>query len=414
MTSSNVPFESSNPDAEAAEFLGFNLEALSGLAAFVDLSEGFTLGFVETNFARSTDWIVAALKHHPHCQAVQIETVALDDPNLRSLLEELQRIVPTISRLPDKKLVLVVSGLERAIGILGDYTPFVATLNFERDMLAAQIPHPVILVLPDYAMTRIARYAVDFWSWSSGRFRFGADRGQVEVMRSQVWDPTGRLSSDLAPVKRERIALLEQLLMDCAPSGREVAAADVGNCLRILLELGDSYRSLANYPTARAYYQRALELAQEQGKRQREADALLNLGRALPWWNQALQAREYYEAAMEIYRQVGDRLGEANALDSLALASFAAGNYQQALDFHQQALDIFNLIESRYDIAWSLRYLGRTQLKLGDPLTAINFFEQAKSLFENLGMTETANACQQEIQQINQNSNPSAGSVPDI
>ena len=400
MTSSNVPFESSNPDAEAAEFLGFNLEALSGLAAFVDLSEGFTLGFVETNFARSTDWIVAALKHHPHCQAAQIETITLDDPDLRSLREELQRIVPTISRLPDKKLVLVVSGLERAIGLSGDYTPFVATLNFERDMLAAQIPHPVILVLPDYAMTRIARYAVDFWSWSSGRFRFGADRGQVEVMRSQVWDPAGRLSSDLAPVKRERIALLEQLLMDCAPSGREVAAADVGNCLRILLELGASYRSLANYPTARAYYQRALELAQEQGKRQREADALLNLGRALPWWNQALPAREYYEAAMEIYRQVGDRLGEANTLGGLGDYYFSETKYQDALDHYRQALAIVREIDDQYSQGRFLFYIARALAKLDQKFLAQQTYETARQIFADINLDNLVELCDDAIRDI--------------
>jgi tetratricopeptide (TPR) repeat protein len=107
---------------------------------------------------------------------------------------------------------------------------------------------------------------------------------------------------------------------------------------------------------------------------------------------------------MEIYRQVGARLGEANTLDSLALANYAEGNYQNALKFHQQALDIFTLIESRYDIAWSLRYLGKANLQLNNSWQAKELFEKAGKLFEILEMHDSANACQQEIQNITNNS----------
>ena len=191
--------------SEATEFLGFNLDALSGLAAFAGLSEGFTLGFVECGSPQESEWVVEGLKRHPLAAEVQVETIALEDPNLISLCTALVEIIPTIDRSSGRDLVLVVTGLEQAIRIVGEYTAFISTLNFERDILAKQVPYPVILVLSDYAMTRVARYAMDFWAWSSGRFQFERGRAVMDGMRLEVFDPVGRLSHNTAPVKRERV-----------------------------------------------------------------------------------------------------------------------------------------------------------------------------------------------------------------
>ncbi len=37
---------------------------------------------------------------------------------------------------------------------------------------ATDVPHPILFFLPDYALTRLAKYAPDFWAWRRGVFRF--------------------------------------------------------------------------------------------------------------------------------------------------------------------------------------------------------------------------------------------------
>ena len=72
----------------------------------------------------------------------------------------------------DRKLVLVVQGLEATIGTdgVGAYPPVLQDLNFIRDAYRQSVPHPLLFVLPDYAITRVSQYAPDFWAWSSGLF----------------------------------------------------------------------------------------------------------------------------------------------------------------------------------------------------------------------------------------------------
>jgi tetratricopeptide (TPR) repeat protein len=368
---------------EAAEFLGFNLESLAGLAAWADLSEGFTLGFVECGSQREVDWVIDALRRHPLTVDVQIESIALDDPDLKSLCSALVEIVPTIDLISGQELVLVVTGLERAIGIVGEYTSFVSTLNFERDILAKRVPYPVIVVLPDYAMTRVARYAVDFWAWSSGRFRFVRGAGAMAAMRSEVFDPSGRLSSEMAPVKQERLELLAQLLMDCAPSGREVT--DVGYCLSILLELADGHSSLGKRATARLYYQQALDLAQEHHERKSEAQALLRLGIALPWQDNAVQAKGYYDRALAIYLELDDRSGEANASYSIGNVLELQGKWDEALSQYKVAIEIYRQLESRSGEAIMLNAIGSVYNSQGKWEAAIDCYQQSLETMRAIG-----------------------------
>ncbi len=177
-----------------------------------------------------------------------------------------------------------------------------------------------------------------------------------------------------------------------------------------LKAIGDVLQFLDQRQDALNRYETAMEIYRQVGSRLGEANTLKEIGDVLQFLDQRQDALNRYETAMEIYRQVGDRLGEANTLDSFALANFSGENYLKAIECHQQALDIFTLIESRYDIAWSLRYLGKVHLKLGDSWKAKEFFEKAATLFEALEMDDSAQACQQEIKNLNPNIVP--GTLP--
>jgi len=47
-----------------------------------------------------------------------------------------------------------------------------AELNLGRELLQMAAPLPVLFWLPDYAITALTRYALDFWSWRSSLFEF--------------------------------------------------------------------------------------------------------------------------------------------------------------------------------------------------------------------------------------------------
>ena len=73
--------------------------------------------------------------------------------------------------MQDKKLVLIIQGLEKSIGKNGDYPPVLQDLNFVRDAFTNSVPYPIVFFLPDYAIARVVKFAPDFWAWKSGFFR---------------------------------------------------------------------------------------------------------------------------------------------------------------------------------------------------------------------------------------------------
>ena len=77
---------------------------------------------------------------------------------------ELVQAVQRIEINPSKKLILLITGLEKSIGILDEYPDVLVNFNFVRDDLSKTVPHPIVFCLPEYALTRLAKYAPDLWS----------------------------------------------------------------------------------------------------------------------------------------------------------------------------------------------------------------------------------------------------------
>jgi hypothetical protein len=178
-----------NPDQYSAEFLDINLEAINELATFSQVYQGFTLAFAEVNFSLDIQVLLKALKNHPRCQAVQFVVIEITDPELEFVLSELKEGLQQTTIEPDKKIVIVVLGLERAIGFVEtEKTPEVLeNLNFARNVFTEQLPYPVIFVLPDYALTRLARGARDFWAWASAVIAFRSGRQTIEQAHQDVF-----------------------------------------------------------------------------------------------------------------------------------------------------------------------------------------------------------------------------------
>ncbi len=233
-------------------------KAFRQLVAFVNASEGLTIGFVESNFKLDTDAVIDVLGQDPSCQSIQFEVLNFPDPQLRFLRDSIVRALQNLRVEPDKKLVLIVRGLEQSIGMTGDYPPMLQDLNFVRDDFVKSIPHPLLFCLPDYAITRLARYAPDFWAWKSGLFRFQTlPTTQADALSQTLHSEQIHEGLDLKE-KQERIDLLQRLLMEYQPSGHEQTQTNLKTCLNILKELGVLYRSLGDVVKAERMFQDAL------------------------------------------------------------------------------------------------------------------------------------------------------------
>jgi hypothetical protein len=150
-----------------------NLKTFKMLLAFVKAAEGLTIGVIESDIA-DAGTVIKALQEHSDGQAIQFDVMNFPDPNLRFLLDELTDVLPKRPLEVGKKRVLILQDLEHSIGMTGEYPRMLVALNFMRDAYVTDVPHPLLLCLPSYAVTRLGLYAPDFWDWRSGMFLFNS------------------------------------------------------------------------------------------------------------------------------------------------------------------------------------------------------------------------------------------------
>jgi tetratricopeptide (TPR) repeat protein len=366
-----------------------NDEAVQGLLSLLDLSDGFTIAFVECNFWQDGVALVAALseqiENDPEWEDLQILDWEFTEQKLR-LLQEMHGRLEVLPKRKGKKLVLVLRGLENAIAVVGDYPQFLADINFVRDGYIKMVPHPVVFVLPDYAITRFAKYAPDFWAWKSGLFKFKTAQETKDFVEAKIFNSGRVFGSYIKPEKQERIDLLHRLLMEANPSGSDPESnRNASSQINILNELGIAYYSLSEYNRAIEFHQQSLEISRKIGDRNGERSSLGNLGNAYYSLGQYQQAINFYQQSLEILREIGDRHNEAISLCNLGLAYSSLGQYQQAINFYQQSLEILREIGDRNGKAACLNNLGEAYRNLGQYQQAIQFYQQSLETFREIG-----------------------------
>ena len=175
---SKKPFKQLKQDLQSSQlnlgidpFIALNYQQFAELLTFIDFAESLTIGFVEINFTKDIDTIIDALKNHPRSKEIQFCCFDFADADVRFLRDAIIERLTDIARLQDKKLVLIIRGLEKSIGMFGDYPPVLQDLNFVRDAFTNSVPYPIVFFLPDYAIARVVKFAPDFWAWKSVFFR---------------------------------------------------------------------------------------------------------------------------------------------------------------------------------------------------------------------------------------------------
>ncbi|WP_257236662.1 tetratricopeptide repeat protein [Nostoc sp. 'Peltigera malacea cyanobiont' DB3992] len=325
---------------------------------FVDFAEKFTLGFIEINFTPDIDLLIAGLQQNPQCEEIQFVVLDFPEKNLRFLRDELVQQLAKITKETNKKLVLLIRNLEKSIGVFGDYPPVLQDLNFVRDSYRKTVPHPLLFILPDYAISRLAKFAPDFWAWKSGLFRFKT----TEVTRDTAIANT--LNTDInierLPTleQQERIDLLHSLLMEYHPTGEIPRPEHLRNCCNILNELGKAYLSQHKPIKAREYLEKAGKIAKQFPDYSLQIEVINQLGKSYQQQRQFESTNNYHQQALDIAKKQKNRRAVANSLFDLGNVSLDMRQFHQARDYYQQALEILIEFGDRYSSASTYGQLG--------------------------------------------------------
>jgi len=383
-------------EREDRQFLVLNRQVLAELLTFIDFAEGFTLGFVEVNFPPNVEILIQALKSDPKCQDIQFEVLNFSHrPDLKFLRDEIVQQLPILPHDPSRKLVLLIRGLEKSIGVdlQGDYPPVLQDLNFVRDAYKRSVLHPLLFILPDYALTRLTKFAPDFWAWRSGVFLFQTPQTTKDYALVRTLEADRPIDSSKSPESSERIALLESLLMDYRPSaGHPPTDIDLNTCNILFHQLGVAYLSQRNATKAQNYLENALELAQQRQDVSLAAEIYQDLGRTFAHRRSWEQARLYFQQALEIFIEYGDRYSQASTLHQLGRVAQEEREWEQARLYFQQALEIYieygaagGTQSARFSQASTLHNLGAVAYEEREWEQARLYFQQALEIFIECG-----------------------------
>ena len=342
-------------------FLERNRQEFAELLTFIDFAQGLTIGFVEVNQEQNKALLVSALKEALSDTESCLEVINFSrEQNLRRLKDAIvQRLGRRLERVEiDKKLVVVVQGLEAAIGTdgVGAYPPVLQDLNFIRDAYRQDVPHPLLFVLPDYAITRVSKYAPDFYSWCSGMFRFKTVRETVERLKVDTLEqPSSRVASD---DNQAQIEQLKRLLMEINPSGKQMSSKDVALCSQIYYKIGSAYLTQQRPEKARDYLQEAIKLMELDAESDLSQSLYHKLGNAYEQMREYEKAISVYETALATAQSQDRTETVAFLLHNLGNVAIEQRRFEQAEAFYQQAIDLYEAGDNRYSQAGTYHQLG--------------------------------------------------------
>jgi len=361
------------------EILPQNQETLQHIASFIRLAETFRVVFVKCNQPVQCRQMAARLKEMLRGEADIV------DVHLKEPVSSLRRATLVSLELgkheAQAKRAIQVFGFERSIPSEGP-APALDELNQSRENFPKSFSGPFLIWLPDYALTRLAREAPDFWGWRSGVFEFSPERKLMDfVERSIIQDVQGdRLSLEQ---KIERAKALDGLIGDY----REMQRGERENraFADVLRRQGDLRGQLGEYDEARCVYEESLKISEEIGNKNGVAEALHKLGNLAYLTGEFDEARKLYEHSLKISEDLGDKRCVSRSLQQLGILAQDFGDYDEARKLYEQSLEIMNELDDESGVSGSLHQLGMLAQDIGDYDEARDLYELSLGIKEDLG-----------------------------
>jgi tetratricopeptide (TPR) repeat protein len=368
------------------------------LVRALDYAEGFWLGFAKSNARAQTRRVAAACKELLDALKIRLVEIELTEPTTdllpilqERLARELGGRVPEDAHSAEEsastnqpKLAIFVYGLEHSIPSTDAYPPVLSSFNLKRELFRREVPFPLVLWLPEYALTALARGAPDFWAWRSGLYELAPEREladqSLEAVRGEAIHITESLSER---AKRERLAMLKGLLADYLELGNTTReqSAQAG----ILHEIGLVYEMLGELAEAKQAYKASLVISRDLADKGGEAATLHQIGMLAQYTGDLGKARGLYEESLEIKKKLGNQSGIAITLHQLGRLAEEEGDLAEARRLYEKSLEIKMKLGDQGGIASTLHQLGRLAEDEGNKAEAGRLLRESLSIFEKLG-----------------------------
>jgi tetratricopeptide (TPR) repeat protein len=416
---SGTTFSPQQPFSGEAEISPQNQEILLQIASLIRLAEGFRLGFVKCNQPVQCRQMTTKLREMLAGEAIII-SVELNCPVSSLRRAVLQALESDKSDYVGKSAIMVF-GFEHSVPSQGPASAL-DELNQSRDNFPDSFSGPLLIWLPDYALTRLAREAPDFWGWRSGVFEFAPELGVIAAIEKMTIVDSFSDGLNLSE-KMEKASALEGLIRDYKElskgerTDRSLATVllSLGNIryqlgeyneahrlyqesLRISQEMGDKSgvsRSLhllgwlaqitGDLDEARRLYLESLKISQDLGDNDGVSASLHQLGMLAQYMGDLAEARRLYQKSLKISQDIGDKNGVSRSLGQLGILAQAKGDLDEARRLYQESLKISQEIGDKNGVTLSLHQLGNLAYFTGDLVEARRLYQECLKISQELG-----------------------------
>jgi tetratricopeptide (TPR) repeat protein len=363
------------------------------LVRAIDYAEGFWLGFAKSNTPAQRRRLSALCKDLLEPLKIRVLEIELNEPvtDLLPVLRERlaqEEAASDAEKTTQPKLAVFVHGLERSIPSREAYPPLLSALNLKRELFRQEVPHPLLLWLPDYALTALARKAPDFWAWRSGLYEFAPERETTEQSFKALGGEEVRITENLSQqAKRERLVMLKGLLDDYHELGnsrREQTACEI-----ILNQIGMIHGTLGEWPEATRVLEEALTISRNLEDDTNEAVTLHNLGRIAHEVGEREEARRLYSESLEVCKRLNDRDGIAVALHHLGVLAVDESRNEEARRLYNESLELRKRLGDPSGVSITLHALANLAFREGNLREARRLYNESLKITGELG--DTAN-----------------------
>jgi tetratricopeptide (TPR) repeat protein len=362
-----------------AEISPQNRDVLLQIASLIRLAESFRLGFVKCNQPFQSRQMAARLKEMLAGEA-NIITVELPVP-VSSLRRAVLQVLESDKSDNVEKKAIMVFGFEHSVPSEGS-APALDELNQSRENFPKSFSGSVLIWLPDYALTRLAREAPDFWGWRSGVFELAPELFLVAAVEEMTMQG-GAVENLSLSEKRESSAALDGLIKEYQELKR--GEREDRAFVKVLDRLGGIRLSLGEYDEARKLFKTSLEISRMRGYKDGISVSLHQLAIVAQEVGNYKDAKELYRQSLIVKQELGDKRGVARSLHQLGILAQIMGDYDEARRFYLQSLAIKQELDDKRDISSSLFQLGRLAQESGNYKEALKLYQESLEINLDLG-----------------------------
>ncbi len=154
--------------------------------------------------------------------------------------------------------------------------------------------------------------------------------------------------------------------------------------LRLSMIIGNIYISLANFPTAKQYYDIALKLSRKKEDEKAEEKALIAVGHSLRLAGDFRKAEESYGNAAKISDKLGDLESMAEVQRGLGYVHWRKGENDDAVEHYNQSISLSMKAGDLSSMAKTFIELGNVYNHWGDQNKAIEYYNKSLDELEKL------------------------------